>query len=631
MAQPQMQAPAQPQVGSGTQGQFASTSLYVGDLEANASEAQLYEIFSQVGPVVSIRVCRDLITRRSLGYAYVNYNSAQDAGRALELLNFTAINGKPVRIMFSHRDPALRKSGTANIFIKNLDKSIDNKALFDTFSAFGQILSCKIALDSQGQSKGYGFVQFEQEEAAQQAILKVNGMLLADKQVFVGPFIRRQEREATGTSSKFNNVFVKNLGDNVSDDELKTEFGRYGTISSVVVMKDADGKSKCFGFVNFEKAEDALNAVENLNGKKDGDKEWYVGRAQKKSEREAELRAKFEADRKERSEKYQGVNLYLKNVDDTYSDEKLRELFSEFGTITSCKIMRDTSGQSRGSAFVSYNSPEEATRAVTEMNGKMVGAKPLYVALAQRKEERRQRLQAQFTQQTNHVGPAVPNMPVYPGAPGMGQQQIFYGQPPNGLMPPQAAFGYQQQMLGGIRPGRQMPNYFVPVMQQQRQQQGPRVGGRRGQQQQQMLPRGQNRQGNNFRYTPNSRNIQEQPTPAPAAMLPVPLKMGGPLSPQDGVAPGLTTLASALASAPPEQQRAILGEHLYPLVDVLEHDHAGKVTGMLLEMDQTEVLHLIESPEALKAKVQEAMEVLRMASSTPVADQLGNLSLGDAA
>ncbi|OIC41444.1 hypothetical protein A7L55_21490 [Acinetobacter baumannii] len=63
----------------------------------------------------------------------------------------------------------------------------------------------------------------------------------------------------------------------------------------------------------------------------------------------------------------------------------------------------------------------------------------------------------------------------------------------------------------------------------------------------------------------------------------------------------------------------------------MEHDHAAKVTGMLLEMDQTEFLHLLESPEALKAKVAEAMEVLRNVAQAPQtpADQLAALSLNE--
>jgi polyadenylate-binding protein len=83
--------------------------------------------FTPLSSSRSIRVCRDAVTRRSLGYAYVNYLNAADGERALEHLNYSLIKNRPCRIMWSQRDPALRKTGQGNIFIKNLDESIDNK------------------------------------------------------------------------------------------------------------------------------------------------------------------------------------------------------------------------------------------------------------------------------------------------------------------------------------------------------------------------------------------------------------------------------------------------------------------------------------------------------------------------
>ncbi|KAL6296225.1 hypothetical protein ACE6H2_004367 [Prunus campanulata] len=624
----------------GAPGQFVSTSLYVGDLDQNVTDSQLYDLFNQVGQVVSVRVCRDLSTRRSLGYGYVNYSNPQDAARALDVLNFTPLNNKSIRIMYSHRDPSIRKSGTGNIFIKNLDKAIDHKALHDTFSSFGNILSCKIATDGTGQSKGYGFVQFDSEEAAQSAIDKLNGMLINDKPVFVGHFLRKQERDGAWNKTKFNNVYVKNISESTTEDDLKKIFGEHGQITSVVVMRDGDGKSRCFGFVNFEDPDAAAKAVDNLNGKKFDEKEWYVGKAQKKYERELELKERFEQSMKEASDKFQGVNLYIKNLDDSISDEKLKELFSDYGTVTSCKVMRDPDGNSRGSGFVAFSTTEEASRALAEMNGKMVVSKPLYVALAQRKEERRARLQAQFSQMRPvTMAPSVaPRMPMYPpGAPGLGQQ-FLYGQAPPSIIPPQAGFGYQQQLVPGIRPGgAPMPNFFVPMVQQGPQ--GQRPGGRRGagpvQQNQQPVPMMQQHmlpRGRVYRYPPG-RNMQEVPfSGVPSGMLSVPYDMGGiPMRDAAG-GQGVPALATALANASTEQQRTMLGEALYPLVDQLEHESAAKVTGMLLEMDQTEVLHLLESPEALKAKVAEAMEVLRNVAQQQAnssADQLSSLSLND--
>lgn len=193
---------------SSGQPQFAS--LYVGDLHSDVTEAMLYDIFNSVGPVASIRVCRDSVSRRSLGYAYVNFHSVEDAERALDTLNYSSIKGRSCRIMWSHRDPTLRKSQVGNVYVKNLDKNIDNKALHDTFSLFGNILSCKVASDPDGKSRGYGFVHYETEEAAKQAIERVNGMQIGDSTVVVC-ILQKRETGPSGPDSNYTNLYVKHF------------------------------------------------------------------------------------------------------------------------------------------------------------------------------------------------------------------------------------------------------------------------------------------------------------------------------------------------------------------------------------------------------------------------------------
>lgn len=71
-------------------------------------------------------------------------------------------------------------------------------------------------------------------------------------------------------------------------------------------------------------------------------------------------------------------------------------------------------------------------------------------------------------------------------------------------------------------------------------------------------------------------------------------------------------LASMLANATPQEQKQILGERLYPVIERMHPNMAGKITGMLLEIENSELLHMIEVPDALKAKVEEAVAVLQV-------------------
>lgn len=613
---------------------YPIASLYVGDLSPDVTEAMLFEKFSQTGPVLSIRVCRDLVTRRSLGYAYVNFQQPADAERAIDTMNYDPIKGRPCRIMWSQRDPTLRRSGVGNIFIKNLDKNIDNKGLYDTFSAFGNILSCKIATDGKGSSRGYGFVHYETKEAAQEAIAKVNGMMLNDKKVFVGEFMSKRERlEKMGDQAKkFKNVFVKNFGDSISIEKLTEMFHKFGEITSVVVMTDDTGKSKGFGFVAFDSHEAADAAVDEFNGFEIDGRKIVVCRAQKKAERAMELKSKFEVQKMERMTRYQGVNLYIKNLEDGIDDERLRQEFQTYGTITSAKVMKDDKTQSKGFGFVCFSSPDEATKAVTEMNGRIIVTKPLYVALAQRKEERRAQLSTQFMQRVSPLrynqsgiqqqagyqfhqggqpGFYIPSMPQ--------SQRAYISQPVNQMTRPRwqsqvrpmgsSGAGPYPQQMGQMRAvasaGARARQPSAGNMARRETPYQANMGGAGRNMQNQQMMRAQTGQVPRaaYKYTSNTRN--QYPAPAMPGQQPEPAVVNQTVQQEQQLT------ASILATATSSEQKQLIGERLFPLVQTHQPHLAGKITGMLLEIDNTELLHMLESQELLSAKVEEAVQVLQ--------------------
>jgi len=242
--------------------------------------------------------------------------------------------------------------------------------------------------------------------------------------------------------------------------------------------------------------------------------------------------------------------------------------------------MGEPRGQPKGFGFVCFSTPEEATKAVTEMNGKIVGSKPLYVALAQRKELRKAQLEAQFAQRAK-MTPRIPGPAMYNG-----QSPMFYAGPPG-----QPGFVYPQMVPRGRFPpagpyGQPMPNYVMVA--------------------------GAGRGGGNVKHgrggpMQGPRRGMKQPGPQMGAQVP------GVAStvPLDASAIPPNSLAQVLAPLSPEDQKRLCGEKIYPLIAAQQPNLAGKITGMILESSFVEdLVRLIEDKDALNEKVDEALKVL---------------------
>lgn len=123
---------------------FRQYTLYVADLPSEVTEIDSFEILSTTTTITSIRICKDKLSGESLGHAYVNCISQEEAHHALYTLKFHMINGSPIRLMWSQSGPSIRQSNVGNIFIHKLPRDVDSKSFFDVCSIYGRVLSSKL-------------------------------------------------------------------------------------------------------------------------------------------------------------------------------------------------------------------------------------------------------------------------------------------------------------------------------------------------------------------------------------------------------------------------------------------------------------------------------------------------------
>lgn len=191
-------------IGQHAQDRNQEATCYVGNLDPQVTEELIWELFCQAGPIVNVYLPKDRVTNQHQGYGFVEFKGEEDADYAIKILNMIKMYGKPIRVNKASQDKRQADVG-ANLFIGNLDPDVDEKLLYDTFSAFGVIVNTpKIMRDPDtGNSRGFGFISYDCFEASDAAIEAMNGQYLCNRAISVGYAFKKDTKgERHGTPAE---------------------------------------------------------------------------------------------------------------------------------------------------------------------------------------------------------------------------------------------------------------------------------------------------------------------------------------------------------------------------------------------------------------------------------------------
>ncbi len=227
----------------------------------------------------------------------------------------------------------------ANLYIKNLEKSICQDKLNKLFSPFGTILSCKVDNYEDGTSKGFGFVQFEKEEEASAAIAEMNNKEIEGKEIEV---MTHEKKDARPSEPKFNNLIVSNLTPEIDDAKFEAMFKDFGEIESIALQKTTENVSKGFGFVCYKSPDAAKEALKQMDRKEIEDgKVIFV--SQHLSKKEMEKQSAEPNSLLQQNLKFQNKsNLYVKFLPYNITEDEFKKAFETKGKVLSVKINKKT-------------------------------------------------------------------------------------------------------------------------------------------------------------------------------------------------------------------------------------------------------------------------------------------------
>jgi len=309
----------------------SSCNLFVNYLPPRVRDAELYSLFAPFGTVETYKVMMDRATNQSRCFGFVKFSNNEEARKAITSLNGCKMENKTLVVRFANAQTSttnVKGTPSSNVYVKYLPITMTEPELHQLFAPYGNVEETKILIDiNTNLSRGVGFIRFTSVQDAENA-LALDGCMLqgslrplavryADtdeekaerkikaakkmKQIRYNPYqqpIYTVYPPSTYSPNMYPNpygissvpvyppavpapaypaqertLFVYNVPQEADDTMLYRIFGPYGAIEDIKVVRDpSTNKPKGFAFVNMMRHEDALNAIQSLNGFVCGDK-----------------------------------------------------------------------------------------------------------------------------------------------------------------------------------------------------------------------------------------------------------------------------------------------------------------------------------------------------------------------
>jgi len=236
----------------------AGHEVFAGKIPKDIFEDELIPLFEKCGSIWDLRLMMDPMTGLNRGFCFVTYTDKEGATEAVKQLdNHEIRKGKLLKVNIS--------VANLRLFVGNIPKSKSKDEIFEEFKKITEGLTDVIIYsspdDPKKKNRGFAFLEYDNHKSASAAKRRLgSGRVKVWGCDIIVDWADPIEEPDNNTMDKVKVLYVRNLKAEVTEDQLKEEFASFGKIERVKKIKD-------YGFIHFEERDDAVKAMDELNGK----------------------------------------------------------------------------------------------------------------------------------------------------------------------------------------------------------------------------------------------------------------------------------------------------------------------------------------------------------------------------